>query len=146
MTGISTILKPAFLISAGNETVHALERHQGLHADAAHRLQGAACVAHAIAHKPAAHEIRDRLLSLLSSVSLRSTRIAADEISAVFDLGKKPWDVPRIVLQVAIKQHNRLAPGSMHPGEHRRALAGIPLELKHPHAWIALDALDRAVR
>ena len=128
------------------ETVHTLEGNERLNADAAHRLQGAACVAHAIAHKPAAHEVRDPAAKPFEQCVFSKGAEPADEIGAIFDLGEKLWDIPRIVLKVAVKQHDRPAPGSTHSGEHRRALARVPLELKHPHVWMALDALDRAVR
>ena len=92
----------------GNETVHSLERNEGMHADAAHGLQGAARVAHPVADKAAAHEICYAAAKSLEQCVPSKHTIAADEISAALDFGKKLRNVPRIVLQIAVKKHNRL--------------------------------------
>ena len=61
-----------------------------------------------------------------------------DATSARVERVEQLRDVLRLVLQVAVHRHDRVAAGAREPGVHRRVLAEVALEAHDAHARVAL--------
>src|ERR1051325_8536561 len=111
-----------------NEPMHALERHERPDAFAPHRFESAARVAHAVFRETAADKIGNPAGEALDERVLALRAVAADQIGTALDLDEKARNVGRIVLQIAVDEHNDGAAGGVGTGIHGCALAGIFFE------------------
>src|SRR5205085_898800 len=79
-------------------------------------------------------------------------RVAAADAAARGDVGAlerghQLRDVLRLVLQVAVHRHDRVAPRAGEPRVHRGVLAEVPLQAHRPHAGVGgVESRERGQR
>src|SRR5262249_44821227 len=136
---------PSRLYQRRNEPVHSLERNQCAHAFAPHRFEGATGVAHTVLGESAAHRVGDPAGQPLQERVLALCAITADEIGTARNLGEKPGDVRRVILQIAIDENRGHAAGRLKTGINCRALSGIFLKPNQSNVRRSCDSADRAI-
>src|SRR5437879_11655354 len=125
--------------------MHSFEWNQRADAFAPHRFKRAARVAHSVFREAAANRVSNPAGQPLQQSVPPFRTIAADEIGAALNLGKKFWNVSWIILQIAVDENHRWALGGLEPGIDRRALPGILFKPDHANVRLRLNTFNCAI-
>ncbi len=125
--------------------MHSLEWNERADTFASHRFERATSVAHAVFCEAAANRVGNPTGQPLHARVSALRAIAADEIGAARNFSKKPWNVTRIILQIAVDENYSRSARCMDASIDRCALAGIFFETNYSNIRRGFDSLGRAI-
>ncbi len=123
------------------EAVNPFKGHEGFHAWGSQGFKRATGIVNPVSGEAAANGVGDTAGESFDEGIFAMDSVSADEVGLLAVEGiEEGGDIRRIVLQVAVEEHNFFCTGRSHSGDHGRALSCVGGEAKDAHAGVALDA------